>query len=156
MRPPWASIELMKKRVDVAMERFDQGFSCAQSVFAAFMAENGLDEVTAMNLASGLGAGFGRAQEVCGAVSGAVLAIGLGCGRKAEDGRAPKEESYALTREFMQRFKAAHGSCRCLDLLGGLDLNAEGAHDRMVAGGLRDKVCAACVRDAVKLVEELL
>ncbi|OPZ58867.1 MAG: putative redox-active protein (C_GCAxxG_C_C) [Deltaproteobacteria bacterium ADurb.Bin510] len=146
----------MKNRIEIATERFDQGFSCAQSVFAAFVAENGLDEITAMNLTSGLGAGFGRAQEVCGAVSGAVLAIGLGCGRKAEDGRAVKEEAYALTREFMQRFKAAHGSCCCRELLGGLDLNAEGAHERMVAEGLRERVCGACVAGAVKLVEELL
>lgn len=145
----------MKNRIDIAMQHFEQGFSCAQSAFAAFAAENGLDEITAMNLTSGLGAGFGRQQEVCGAVSGAVLALGLCCGRKADDGRAVKEEAYALTSEFMQRFQAAHGSCRCLELLDGLDLKAAGAHERMVSEGLRERVCAVCVRDAVRLVEEL-
>ena len=145
----------MKNRIDIAMQHFEQGFSCAQSAFAAFAAENGLSEITAMNLTSGLGAGFGRQQEVCGAVSGAVLALGLCSGRKADDGRAVKEEAYALTSKLVQRFKALHGSCRCRELLGGLDLNAAGAHERMLTEGLRDKVCAACVRDAVSLVEEL-
>ena len=64
-------------KVNDAVACFNNGFNCAQAIFTAYCDELGLDEETALKIACGFGAGMGRLQETCGAVSGAYLAIGL-------------------------------------------------------------------------------
>ena len=57
---------------------FYGGYNCAQSVFAAFHEEMGLDEETALKLMRlGLGGGVGGLREICGAVTGAAMAINM-------------------------------------------------------------------------------
>ena len=131
-------------------------WNCAQSVLGVFCADLGLDRVAAMKLASGFGAGMGRKQEVCGAVSGAIMAIGLKHGQAREDDKAAKEESYRLSREAMDRFQVEFGSCLCRELLPGLDLATQAGHQRYKAEGWSEKVCQPCVRFAVRVLEEIL
>ncbi|MEN6490015.1 MAG: C-GCAxxG-C-C family protein, partial [Smithella sp.] len=59
-----------------AMELFRRGYNCAQSVFAAFCEDMGIDFETALKLSSSFGAGMGRLREVCGAVSGMFAVVG--------------------------------------------------------------------------------
>lgn len=131
-------------------------WNCAQAVLGAFCAELGLKRETAMMLASGFGAGMARKQEVCGAVSGAIMAIGLKHGQAREDDKAAKEAAYRLSRELMDRFQAEFGSCLCRELLPGLDLATDGGHQRYKAEGWSEKVCQPCVRFAVGVLEEIL
>jgi len=109
-----------------------------------------------MKLASGFGSGMARRQDVCGAVSGAIMAIGLKHGQAREDDKAAKEEAYRLSREMMDRFGAEFGSCLCRELLPGVDLASEAGHQRYKAEGWSEKVCRPCVRFAVRLLEEML
>ena len=60
-----------------AKRLFMQGYNCAQAVFCAFCDETGLDIDTAARMASSFGGGMGRLREVCGTVSGALLALGI-------------------------------------------------------------------------------
>jgi len=131
-------------------------WNCAQSVLGVFCADLGLDRVAAMKLASGFGAGMGRKQEVCGAISGAVMVIGLKCGQAREDDKEAKEAAYRLSREVMDRFQAEFGSCRCRELLSGVDLATDAGHQRYKAEGWSEKVCRPCVRFAVRVLEEIL
>ncbi len=62
-----------KKGIDC----FKNGFNCSQSVLTAFAGDFDLDEVTALKVAGGFGAGMGRLMETCGAVSGAYMVLGL-------------------------------------------------------------------------------
>ena len=55
-----------------AYELFCAGYNCAQSTFAALCPLTGLDQTTALRLASGLGGGVARQREVCGAVLGVI------------------------------------------------------------------------------------
>ena len=71
-----------------ATAKFTSGYNCAQSVLWAFRDEVGLEEDVALKLATGLGAGMGRKQEVCGAVTGGILVLGLRHGRGRADDRA--------------------------------------------------------------------
>ena len=52
------------------------------------------------------------AGEVCGALSGAALAIGLLYGEEQ-----PEAASH-LTEEFMRRYAERHGATRCIDIVG--------------------------------------
>lgn len=131
-------------------------WNCAQSVLGVFCADIGLDRETAMKLASGFGAGMARKQEVCGAVSGAIMVIGLKHGQAREDDKAAKEAAYRLSRELMDRFQVEFGSCLCRELLPGLDLATEAGHMRYKAEGWSERVCRPCVRAAVRILEKIL
>ncbi len=131
-------------------------WNCAQAVLGVFCSDLGLDRETAMKLASGFGAGVARCQEMCGAVSGAVMVIGLKHGQAREDEKAAKETAYRFSRELMDRFQAEFGSCLCRELLPGIDLATEAGQQRYRADGCSEKVCRPCVRFAVRILEEIL
>jgi C_GCAxxG_C_C family probable redox protein len=109
-----------------------------------------------MKMASGFGAGMAKKQEVCGAVTGAIMVIGLKHGQAREDDKAAKEEAYRLSRELMDRFQARFNSCLCRELLPGIDLATEAGHERYKAEGWSEKICRPCVRFAVGILEEIL
>ena len=69
---------MMNERMKLANAYHDKKFNCAQSVLLAFGDKTGLDEKTARAIAGGMGGGVGGCkEEICGALSGAVLALGM-------------------------------------------------------------------------------
>ena len=72
-------------QTDRAEKLFRQGYNCAQAVFGAFSQDLGLDSQEAMRLASPFGAGLGKLREVCGAVSGMLMVLGLARGYSNAD-----------------------------------------------------------------------
>jgi C_GCAxxG_C_C family probable redox protein len=105
-------------------------------------------------MTAGLGAGLGRKQHVCGAVTGGVLALGLRFGHSRAEDKPGKERIYALTRTLQDRFAAIHGTVVCRDLLG-CDLTTPEGQATFAAGNLSQTVCALCVQTADRLVGEL-
>ena len=97
---------------------FEQGANCAQAVFGAFAEELGLSRETALRLASPFGGGMGRMREVCGAVSGMLLAAGLLYGYADIEDREAKRRTYRITQELAGKFREEHGSIVCRELLG--------------------------------------
>ena len=117
--------------------------NCAQAVLLCFCEKYGLDARTADALACGLGGGA-RCGELCGAVSGAVLVIGL---RKGAEGRQRcAAEVMRLTNVFRQKF----GAIRCDDLLG--PLSTPKGPDDLAARKAR---CGACIRTVVEELEAM-
>ena len=143
----------MSTRTDVATTRFLSGYNCAQAVLDAFRDEAALDEDLALKIATGLGAGMGRKQEVCGAVTGGILVLGLRHGRGSTGDRSATEQTYLRTRELMDRFTAQHGSCLCRELLQGYDLGTEEGLRRAKADDMLNKVCRPCVQTVVEILE---
>ena len=141
--------------VDRSVSLFRQGFTCSQAVLAAFSPRYGLDERTALKVSCAYGGGVARCGEACGAVSGALMVIGLAHG-KADDGDdAAKERTYALTRDFRERFRARQGSLVCRELLG-VDIGTpEGAKAAAERGLFRER-CPPLVRGAAEILVELL
>jgi C_GCAxxG_C_C family probable redox protein len=64
-----------------ALENFKNGYNCAQSVLSVLAPDLGLHQDTAMKLSSPFGSGIAYMQETCGAVTGALMAIGLKYGK---------------------------------------------------------------------------
>ncbi len=114
-----------------ARENFLSGYGCAQAVLLAFEDVTGLDKDRAAALASSFGGGMGRMREVCGAVSGALMVLGLAVGYTGPQDPAAKSRHYALVREFAARFKerctreGKTGSIVCRDLLAGANISNE-------------------------------
>jgi C_GCAxxG_C_C family probable redox protein len=143
------------ERIAQAVEMFRQEYSCAQSLLAVYGPEYGLDRATALRLAAPLGGGVSRTDGTCGAVSGAVLVLGLARGFTAPDDEAGHERIRALTREFLDRYRARRGATLCTDLLGE-NFSLPGVAERVAETGLTQQVCPDLVRTAAEILEELL
>lgn len=95
------------------------GLSCAEAVLVAYGPQFGLSRGMAMKLAGGLGGGMTLSGEVCGALSAAVLVVGLACGAEDPADSHARSNTYLASAEFMERFLQARGSLRCDELCAG-------------------------------------
>lgn len=139
---------------EVALARHDEGFNCAQSVFSVFAEELGLPLPTAMRLAAPFGGGIGHQGEICGAATGAVMALGLRYGCPTPD-KVRKAETYEIATEFLRRFEDATGHRTCRDLIGYNLSSPEGlaaAREAQVFA----KVCNGVIAAAAEIVAEML
>ena len=142
-------------RTETAVRMFEREFSCSQSVFTAFADPADLSREAALRVASGFGGGLARTGETCGAVTGAIMVLGLRhCGVPTDDPTA-KQAAYPPVQEFLARFKAAHGSIVCRELLG-CDLGTPEGLQRAREQDLFKSRCPAFVRTAAELLEDLL
>jgi len=112
----------------VASELFSQNFNCAESVLAGIAAELQIESDFIPRIASGFGAGISRHGETCGALTGAVMALGLKFGRTTPD-NAAKAKLYALVSELWTQFEHEFKNVGCKDLTGCDMMTEEGAKD---------------------------
>ena len=146
----------MKTKNEVATERFLAGYNCAQSVLYAYGPDLGLDGETALKVATGLGAGMGRRGEICGALTGGILVLGLKYGRGGQQDRSATEQTYQKTLGLMTRFEQRHGSCFCRVLLDGCDLRTPEGQQHFKDHDLLHKTCVKCVQTVVEGLAEIL
>ena len=138
---------------ELALHYHQNGYNCCQSVLAAFSDITGLSEQASMDIGGGFGGGGGTG-ELCGALSGAIMALGLMSPVDENDPVGSKKRTVALSRELQKRFSGKFGALRCQDLL----RNKSGASDATPAAqrlGLTDH-CDIMIVTAVEIVEELL
>ena len=109
---------------ELAAELFLSDCNCAQAVLEAFGDVTGLEKSFAAKLASSFGGGMGRMREVCGAVSGMLMALGLHQGYTDPKDKAGKAAQYEVIRALADEFKRENGSIICRELLG-LDENCQ-------------------------------
>ena len=131
-----------------AFEIFRSGACCSQAVCCAFAEEYGIDSETAMKLSAGLGGGVARMREVCGAVTGATMALGLKYG-------PDKANVYPHVQELCERFKAECGTIVCRDLLAGVGATQGGAPEARTETYYKKRPCHDLVRLAAKLASEV-
>lgn len=143
-------------RSEKAIEYFRSKFNCSQSVFTVFGAEYGLSENDCLKIGCAFGAGMGRQQLTCGAVTGALMVLGLNYGKAIDDPDEKKQMTYEKTREFFTEFVRNHGSASCRELLRGLDINDPDDHRKIIDQGLFDTLCEKYVTDSVRIVEKIL
>jgi C_GCAxxG_C_C family probable redox protein len=137
---------------EIAVARFRQDFNCAQSVLVAFAPQLGMDESQALKLASPFGGGVVRRGQICGAVTGALMVLGLAQGADTPEG---KEDTYRLGQEFLQRFESKHATILCRELLDCDISTLEGLQQAREKGAFT-ALCPLFVRDAAEIVQEML
>ena len=101
-----------------AEQLFMEGYNCSQAVLLSYSDITGLDDKTAAMLASGFGGGMGRMREVCGAVSGMFIVLGIVAGYSDPSDAQGKKSTYAAIQELASRFRKENGSIICKELLG--------------------------------------
>jgi C_GCAxxG_C_C family probable redox protein len=142
-------------RMEKLLSFFNGNFNCAQSVLSTYSSQFGLEENIALRIATGFGGGMGRFGRTCGAVSGAIMTIGLKYGQAKNDSIELKEKTYQIVREFTNRFQEIHGSVICKELLG-CDINTLEGKDYYNQNNFFEKKCSQYVKSAVEILEELL
>jgi C_GCAxxG_C_C family probable redox protein len=104
-------------------------------------------------IASAFAGGIGNTGAVCGAVIGAVMAIGLKQGRA--DTMEEALRNLAVTREFRRRFEAEMKTISCRELTGA-DLTTEEGIEQFMSSDTPQAVCFPAVGVAYRLVVDLL
>jgi C_GCAxxG_C_C family probable redox protein len=138
-----------------ASSTFNAGYNCSQSVLIVYAEKFGMDNITAIKLASGFGGGMARMQEICGAIAGGLMTLGLAYSHEQEDPATNKERVYHFINLFIQKFKEKHGTIKCRELLN-CDLNTEEGQAYYNENKLQQNVCANCVKDAVEILDDFL
>ncbi len=133
---------------------YKEGFSCAPAVLAAYCEQFGLQRDKALKIATGFGGGM-HLDQTCGAVTGAIMVIGLKYGKTRADDNKAKEKTFEVSKRLADKFKARYGSIECKALLGCDITTPEGLKEA------RDKklfttICAEYVATAAEILDEIL
>ena len=130
----------------LAVEWYDQGWNCAQSVAAAAAVRRGEDPGPALRAAGGFGGGMGRMQSACGALTGGIIALGATIpqtGPTGEHKTVLNAAVQSLWRHFTTRWKC-HTCREILGLESGLHTPKGQAEYR--ERNLSSRICRECVQ----------
>jgi len=142
-------------KAEEARKQFEKGFLCAPAVLSTYSEQIGLEKALALKVACGFGAGIGRMGRTCGAVTGAVMVIGLTHGQVNLADEESREKTYTLVKEFIDKFTALHGSIECRELIG-YDLSDSGELKSARESGVFQSKCPGFVYDAARILEDVL
>ncbi len=146
----------MLSRVEQAAATFEEGYTCAQSVFVTYADLFGMDRETALKLSSPMGGGMGRMREVCGVVSAMALLAGLKEGNTDPNNEEGKERIYLLTRQMADKFREQNGSIICRELLGIEGREESAKPSKRTKEYYMNRPCTRLVASAARIVEEML
>ena len=145
----------MKTEEQIAKD-FGCGYDCAMQVAAELAPEVGLTEEQGLKVAACLGVGAMQGQ-LCGAVIGALIAIGYKYGNTVRNDMATKGACLAKRGEFYQRFQDKFGALTCPELLK-LDLrkpeDMKKAREKQLFATFCPKVCSFAIITAKDLLKD--
>lgn len=141
--------------VEQAVDFYQQGYTCAQSILASFATRYGLPQNLAFQLGEPFGAGTSCTGDMCGSVTGAILVLGLQFGSTLSTDDAARSCTYQRVQEMLHRFREIHGSVQCTDLLG-YNLSDPEQFQTVCEKGLFTKRCPIFVHDAAQILTEIL
>lgn len=136
----------MGEKTKTASELFSSGLYCSQAVLGAFCEDYGMEKETAFKISCGLNSGV-RYADICGAVSGAVLVIGLKYGGTADI-------CNLKTEEFIERFKHRNGNVICRNILN-CDISTPDGREKATNENLFRTLCLDMVISAAQILEDL-
>jgi C_GCAxxG_C_C family probable redox protein len=135
-----------------ASELFDSGFFCAESVLAAVAEYAGISSPLVPKMATGFCSGLSRTNNMCGAVTGGILALGMIYGRSMPSKAV--EPTYEKVQEFLNLFQKQNGSLMCEGLTD-CNLSTDEGREAFKEKGLK-KRCSAFTGYAAGLVVDLI
>lgn len=148
--------QLLDQKVDHYMEL---SHHCAQSSFLALSEQFGLGNAEMVKALSPI-PGIAERGETCGAVSGALLALGLVFGKNNISDWQGYRDSLKPANEFCDRFEQELGSLRCRNIVKTefgmeLDLRKEDDLQKFQEAGATH-TCSRVVRTAVRIAADII
>lgn len=146
----------MDQRQQKAQDLFFMGYNCSQSVAAAFDDITGFSQLTLLRLSASFGGGFGRLRELCGALSGAGLILGI-LYSSGDPSPEEKEGQYARVQEIAKKFEKMHGTLICRELLAAkVAVTDHPTPDPRTPEYYQNRPCPQLIADAVLLLEQYI
>lgn len=139
---------------EVANYFFEQGFDCSQVVLASVCEELDMDQKTALKVSSAFGGGL-CSGEVCGCVSGALMALGLKYGHYTPRDSKSKEIISSKAKEFQAKFKEKNKSIVCREILG-YDISKPEEREKIITQGILQEKCPKLAISAFEILDEIL
>jgi C_GCAxxG_C_C family probable redox protein len=146
---------LFMTKKEEALGCFNSGFSCSQSVLSVYAKDFGLSPELALKIACPFSGGISHTSGICGAVSGALMVIGLKYGRYTIEDVQAKEKTFELVQILMNKFKERFNSTNCTELLG-YDLSKPEEFAKVKESGITRQLCPKFVGDSIDILEEIL
>ena len=140
-------------KIAEAARLFRDGCACSQAILTVYGQPLGLSRKTALQVAAGFAGGM-RMGDTCGAVTAALMVLGL---RHAGDDchtAAGRVDTYARVVDFAKRFRNRNGSIVCRDLLG-CDISTPDGMRQAQEKNLFKTTCVKMVEDAAGILEEM-
>jgi C_GCAxxG_C_C family probable redox protein len=145
--------DLIMNNAERTVDLFSGGMTCAQAMLAVFGEAHGLNVDMVARLGRPLGGGMGRSGRTCGALTSAVLLLGLS--KDDPDEAEARKACVHHVQQLFQRFIGIHGTTECSELLGADWNTAEGLR-KIQEENLVKNLCPAFVKDAASILEELM
>lgn len=144
------------ERAELAVDLFEKGYNCAQSVVGAWLDQTEIESEQAMRLASSFGGGMGKLREVCGALTGSFMVAGLLRGYYKPGDDDEKGSHYALIQEIAKEFEQKYKTILCRDLLE-LDVKHDSPNpSARTAEYYAERPCARFIYDVVIYLDQAL
>lgn len=143
--------------VNNAVEYFRQKFNCAESTLKAVAEAWGVSNSCVPRVASGFGGGVGGHGEICGALTGCIMALGLRFGRERGDDEEAKALLYKKVWKLITAFREEFGEIGCRELTGCDFLTPEGkkkAQEMDLHGSFCPKFVKFAVAKTLEIAEE--
>jgi len=141
-------------RIENAIEKFNKGYACSQAIFTEYCGLFNIDSETALKLAAGFAAGM-RNGRTCGAVTGAIMILGLNFGSLSCDKAEGRKNVYDAVVEFTRRFEQLYGSTDCKELLG-CNVGTNEGMRKAKEENLFYTLCPKYVKSAAEILETML
>ena len=140
--------------IDARMnELYDEGYFCAETVLMVVAEREGIKSKIIPRIATGLCAGFARTSGLCGALSGAILALNMIYGRDLP--HEPKDKNYEVVEKIIGMFEEKFGSTNCTELCE-CDLRTKEGQIKFVDENIIEKKCIGYSIVATKMVIQIL
>jgi C_GCAxxG_C_C family probable redox protein len=137
-----------------AVTCFRGGINCAQALLSTYGPRFGLDQEHALRVSGAFGSGMGLG-DTCGAVTGALMVIGLKYARIKGGVYLSREKTYDVAAEFITRFRERNSTVVCRELLG-CDISTREGFKEAKKEKYFKKRCPKYVQDAAEILEEIL
>lgn len=144
-----------KETVKRAEQYADKGFLCSEAVLLALSEAQNIKSDIIPRIATGFGAGISRQGEVCGALTGAIMGLGLRFGRTHVSETPPETSPYEFGQTMVNLFVTRFGHVRCRDILD-LNISSDEGVKEYRAQNLWETKCRELIRVATGLAFDLL
>lgn len=135
---------------------YKTGFACSQAVFVTLGEQLGLENKLALRIATGFGGGVALQGGICGALSGAIMAIGLKHGQDKGSDLDAKNKTTLFAQQLIDKIKARYGCYTCKGITG-IDFTIPEGRKIAEEQGIWEKngLCQNVIKDTVEIVEEI-
>ncbi len=138
-----------------AVELFNRDYNCAEAVTVAVGSHFEPEQRCFPRVATCFGGGVGRRGEICGALAGAVMVVGLLKGRRSSEGREAKDRAYQSAEQVVEAFRHRFGNVSCRALIG-IDLSDPNGQETYRRKDVHNKFCVEYVAEAARLAHDAI